>query len=402
MGNKISIYTTTIGFSMILILIIIFPNTSYQAAKNGVDIWFNNVFPALLPFFIGTELLMGLGVVHFLGVLLEPIMYPFFKVPGTGSFVYVMSITSGYPMGAKLTSDLRSRKICSRIEGQRLLALCSTSGPLFIIGTVAIGMFNKPFLGGVIAISHYIGSFLLGLVFRYYGSDKKIEHSKERKFNPLQALYQGRLEDGRNLGVLMGDSVKNSINTLLVIGGFIIFFSVLIELFDVIMIFDLFSLLISPISYNLNLSPELIKGLSSGLLEITNGIDIISKTNDSLLIQVVATSFIIAWGGFSIHAQAINFIGKTDLKVSPYIIAKIFHGLFASVSCFVLIKIFLPYSHALSVPTFLSYNTTLLKELTWINRFIFSTEFYISMLLFLLVMGIFTQFFSWINLYRHK
>ena len=77
-------------------------------------------------------------------------MYPLFRVPGIGSFAYAMSITSGYPMGTKIVSDLRNQNLCSIEEGQRLLALCSTSGPLFVIGAVAVGMFNNLYLGVIL------------------------------------------------------------------------------------------------------------------------------------------------------------------------------------------------------------------------------------------------------------
>ena len=45
---------------------------------------------------------MGMGVVHFIGVLMEPLMRPLFNVPGTGAFVLAMGIASGYPLGAAL------------------------------------------------------------------------------------------------------------------------------------------------------------------------------------------------------------------------------------------------------------------------------------------------------------
>ena len=67
-----------------------YPDKAFEAAVNGLSVWFEIVFPALLPFFIGSEILMGLGVVHFMGVLLEPFMRPLFNVPGAGSFVLAM------------------------------------------------------------------------------------------------------------------------------------------------------------------------------------------------------------------------------------------------------------------------------------------------------------------------
>lgn len=71
------------------ISMVLFPEDAFAASIKGLDVWWNIVFPALLPFFIGAELLMGLGVVHFMGVLLKPLMRPIFNVPGEGSFVKI-------------------------------------------------------------------------------------------------------------------------------------------------------------------------------------------------------------------------------------------------------------------------------------------------------------------------
>lgn len=62
-----------------------YPKDSFDAATIGLQLWWDVVFPALLPFFILSEILMGLGVVHGIGVLLEPLMRPLFKVPGAGA-----------------------------------------------------------------------------------------------------------------------------------------------------------------------------------------------------------------------------------------------------------------------------------------------------------------------------
>ncbi|GAE91756.1 membrane protein [Gracilibacillus boraciitolerans JCM 21714] len=56
-----------------------------SASQRGLEVWASVVFPSLLPFFIVAELLIAFGgVVHFIGVLCEPIMRPLFNVPGVG------------------------------------------------------------------------------------------------------------------------------------------------------------------------------------------------------------------------------------------------------------------------------------------------------------------------------
>lgn len=69
----------------ITICMVQYPKDVFDSAVMGLNLWWNVVFPALLPFFILSEILMGLGVVHFIGVLLEPLMRPLFNVPGVGA-----------------------------------------------------------------------------------------------------------------------------------------------------------------------------------------------------------------------------------------------------------------------------------------------------------------------------
>ncbi|PRX21205.1 sporulation integral membrane protein YlbJ [Orenia metallireducens] len=135
--NKRAINTKALIAILFTISLIIFSEQAFDAAVSGLHTWWEVVFPALLPFFIMAEILMGLGVVHFMGTLLEPLMQPIFKVPGVGAFAFAMGLASGYPIGAKITGNLRREKLCTQAEGERLVSFTNTADPLFMIGAVA-------------------------------------------------------------------------------------------------------------------------------------------------------------------------------------------------------------------------------------------------------------------------
>jgi nucleoside recognition membrane protein YjiH len=59
------------GTVFITVALVQYPKDAFDSAIMGLNLWWNVVFPALLPFFILSEILMGLGVVHFIGVLLD-------------------------------------------------------------------------------------------------------------------------------------------------------------------------------------------------------------------------------------------------------------------------------------------------------------------------------------------
>ena len=81
--------------------VIRYPDQTFQASFEGLQLWFRIVLPSLLPFFVIAEILMGLGVIHALGVMLEPVMRPLFRVPGVGAFALVMGLVSGNPLGSE-------------------------------------------------------------------------------------------------------------------------------------------------------------------------------------------------------------------------------------------------------------------------------------------------------------
>lgn len=146
------------------------PQIVFEGAALGLKTWWNIVFPALLPFFIASELLMSFGLVHFMGELLDPVMRPLFNVPGSGSFVMAVGFTSGYPIGSMVTARLRKEGLCSRVEAERLMSFTNNSSPLFMLAAVAVGMFNNPGLGVLIAGTHYLSNITLGLILRFYSS----------------------------------------------------------------------------------------------------------------------------------------------------------------------------------------------------------------------------------------
>ena len=191
---------------IITISIVRFPDEAFQSALEGLDVWLNIVLPALLPFFIGSQLLMGLGVVHFMGVLLEPFMRPLFNVPGVGSFVMAMGLASGYPVGAMLTGKLVKNNLCNTWEAERMISFSNTADPLFMVGAVAVGMFKDVRLGAIIALSHYISTLVLGVLMRFYAMDKEItplvQTSNRRENIVMKAtreLLKARKEDNRPL-----------------------------------------------------------------------------------------------------------------------------------------------------------------------------------------------------------
>ncbi|HEU4962626.1 MAG TPA: sporulation integral membrane protein YlbJ [Bacilli bacterium] len=339
--------TTTILASVIIFLtlaLVLYPDEGFRAGLDGMKLFWDVVFPSLLPFFILSELLLGIGVVHALGVLLEPLMRPLFSVPGVGAFALSMGLAAGYPMDAVITAKFRKSKLCTRIEGERLLAFTNTADPLFMYGAVAVGMFHSVELGMLLAIAHYISAFLVGVSFKLYGIGKEKHARDEEVVTPeakrpqgnifrrsFREMMRARAEDGRPFGKLLGDAVNDSVKTLLMICGFIMFFAVLIKVLTLSGMVPVLAIPIEAMFHMFGLDASLVQPFIAGLFEIDIGSAGAAKAAAPLVEQLIIVSFVIAWSGLSVHAQVASVLTGTDIRMTPYMFARLLHGALAAI-----------------------------------------------------------------------
>jgi sporulation integral membrane protein YlbJ len=353
------------------VTLVFYPEIAFKASLRGLKIWWDVVFPAMLPFFITAELMMGFGVVHLLGVLFEPFMRPLFRVPGSGGFVMAVALISGNPMGAKLTTRLREQKLITQEEGERLVSFACTAGPLFIFGAIAIGFFENPSVGMLLAVVHYVSCFIVAFLMRFHAKDKALTPSQnqggKRLIRAFGAMHRARIEDGRPIGQMLGEAVSSAVQTLLMIGGFVIIFSVLIHVFTYVGITALLAALMLPLLQLLQLSDILSIPLVAGVLEMTIGSQMMSEYNSSvsLLIQLAFVSFFLGWNGLSIHAQVASVLSKSDIRYRPYFIGRIMHSILAFFLTFVFWNMFKPDTTPTFTSSFIPSWATNVPYATW-------------------------------------
>ncbi|MDD4767253.1 MAG: sporulation integral membrane protein YlbJ [Desulfotomaculaceae bacterium] len=326
-----------------VISMVSYPRIVFDGATLGLKTWWNIVFPSLLPFFIASELLMSFGFVHFMGELLDPVMRPLFNVPGSGSFVMAVGFTSGYPIGSMVTARLRAEGLCSRVEAERLMSFTNNSSPLFMLAAVAVGMFNNPGLGVLIAGAHYLSNITLGLILRFYSrhEDGVLPPKTARQKNPAARAFRRMMQvqrmEKRPPGKIIGDAVSKSVANLLNIGGFIILFAVIIKLLGAAGIIDSIAGILGFILLPLGFSPDIMPALGSGLFEMTIGSKLASEAPVPLTQQVVAVGMILAWSGISVHAQAASMIADTDMRMLPFVLSRVCHtclaGIYTYIAC---------------------------------------------------------------------
>lgn len=331
---------TALIAALITILMLAFPDESFKASLVGLKLWFDIVLPALLPFFAMADILMGLGVVHFMGALLEPFMRPAFRIPGVGGFAVAMGLAGGYPIGARITGELYRKGLCNRVEAERLLAFANTADPLFIVGAVAVGMFGMPEIGAALIIGHYLGAVIVGILMRFYGTGEPESPPQAKRGTPgflgylrrtVNELDRARQADGRTFGQLFGDTIRDTFAAMLFIGGCIMMFAVLSAILDRAGIMGYLTVPLGRILGFFGVDPDLTIPIIHGFFETTLGSQSASTAAAPLAQRAMAASLVIGWSGLSVHSQVSVMILGTPIRMGPYMLARIGHGVAAAV-----------------------------------------------------------------------
>ncbi|AGA56784.1 sporulation integral membrane protein YlbJ [Thermobacillus composti KWC4] len=321
-----------LGCLLLAALMAAHPAASLSASLRGIAVWWDVLFPALFPFFVMAELMLGFGVVHFFGTLLDPLMRPVFRLPGIAGFVVTMGLISGYPVGARLTSRLREQGQISRTEGERLVAFVTTSDPIFLIGAVSVGFFHQAALAPLLAAAHYGGALIIGLSFRQYRRREPVTRAAAKdgaRLLPaaLTAMHEARTADGRPFGRLLQDAIGSALRLNIVVGGLVVFFSVVMELLARANVLDLLVGMLQSFLHAAGLPPQMSAAFANGLFEVTLGAKAAGEPDATLLHRAAAAAWVLSWAGLSVHAQIASIIGATDIRYPPFLAARAAHGI---------------------------------------------------------------------------
>ncbi len=249
-----------------------------------------------------------------------------------GAFPFIMGLISGYPVGAKIVSNLYLNGSCTKDEAERLLCFTNNSGPLFIMGTVGISFYANSTIGLILLFTHVAASITVGIILGLLSRRKNHILPKENVgFTKKQDIRFSEL------GEVLGNSILSSIKTILMIGGFVTIFSVIISILERTQILIFLASFISKIC---GLNKDLVLGFLNGLIEFTNGLKYISSVHiKDISTNIILSSFILGFGGISITLQVLSIIAKSKLSIKKYVLGKFLHGLMATLYTFLILMI---------------------------------------------------------------
>lgn len=306
-------------------LMLAFPEHYMKATGQGLALFASNVLPAMFPFLFLNTMLSNTKAIPFINKAFEKPVNKIFGVVKEGAFVLISALICGYPVGAVTTARLYENGDITSEDVRSFLPFTSLAGPVFILSTVS-SVFGDKNVGLVVLISHYVGTFINGLLWRF------VSHTRARKRNHIEndvvintsSILSADFEKsgGHNL---LGEAVTSSALSMLTVGGYIVLFGLVV---------DTFALL--PFWGDL---PAVLRVLFTFPVEMTRGV-VEASTLASLPLAVGFAALSITFGGLSVLAQQYHFLSRCNCGVFDLILPKISQGILGFFSAIIFAIIF--------------------------------------------------------------
>jgi sporulation integral membrane protein YlbJ len=298
------------------------PAQALSASKSGLDLCAQVIVPSLLPFFAVTFLLSELGLPRQLGKRLTGVMSRLFGVSGAGAAAFVLGITGGYPLGAAAVAEELEKGDITADEAENLVAFCNNSGPAFIIGAAGIGVFRSSGAGLLLYFSHAAAAVMTGILLSRRGDCAPVPPS----------VCAGAV----GLSSALPSAVKKSVVAILNVCGFVVIFSVLTGILDAL---GVFTFLTGAAAVHTGLELHFTRAFFTGLLELGCGIGAMQGL--ALRPENLAlASFILGWGGLSVHFQTMAVLAGTEIKGVRHFAGRLMSAVLSAVITFLLAGLF--------------------------------------------------------------
>ncbi len=257
------------------------------AVLSGVSLCLKVLIPSMFVFLILSGFFMK---TRMLDCFIRPfgvVCKKLFHVDASLGTLLLMSVLCGYPVGARLLSDLVLEGRLSRQTANRMLCFCVNAGPAFLIGGVCVPLFSSVSLGLVLFFSHLCAFFGVGILSGIGKSVEVVQASPERL--PLSDA--------------LVDATHAATRSMAGICAFVILFSGILGLLYELGFFAL-------------LQNETLCAVVTGSLEVSNGVAACKALSPRTAFLVITG--ITAFGGLCVHCQILSIAKKAGLSLKAF------------------------------------------------------------------------------------
>ncbi len=334
-------------FKVILILIVFVLSfislfTCYDCVAKGVTsglyLCSDVVIPSLFPVLCITSCFANSGVINIFACRLEKISKKLFNVSGYFIPVFLLSLVSGYPVGASLSQTLYKNGRISLHERNNIACVSCSAGPGFILLATGVALLHSYECGIVLLVCHLLASVTVVVIISRFFRYTYFFESKKNNICLGDALVMG---------------VSSATSSILSICAYTVIFSAVVNVLSGFLKNTVFYL---PIV---------------SLLEVTNAVYALS--NESVPLPVIAA--VLGFGGFSVIFQISSVLGNDRPPISNIIVIRLLHSVVSFIFCSIVLNFF-----DITVPVS---NAVLTAEKYSSGNFLFSFSLILLLVVFL-------------------
>ena len=278
----------------VLIFGLFFSAETVEYVKEGMNLAINCVIPSSFPFMIISDIYVTYGNPENIR-LLQKAFCTLFGFSHKGIAPFIFGNVGGFPIGAKMVSDLYSSGELKKDEAERLLPMCNNPSCAFIVGGVGLGIYGDVKVGFILLGAVYLATIICGVLVRINGAEFNISNDiSKQKYSFVE-------------------SVKGAGTSSVSIVSFISLFSVITGIIKKRVKY-------SPFSY-----------VAFALLEVSGAVKYSSELIDfSPDIALSLTAFSLGFGGICVGMQSSAFTSPSGLGMKKYYLIKLLEGVIAS------------------------------------------------------------------------
>lgn len=226
---------------LLVIGIVRSPGEAFRASLAGLQIWWQTVFPGLLPPLMLAELLAASGLLHALSALCEPVTRRLFKLPGGAGWAIVFGWIAGMPAGAREAARLKDKGLVRDADMDTLLLVSHLPNPFVVVLVIGSGFLHAPAYGWAIVLGLWLSAIAAGALWARAAKPASPSVPPPPAAGEPGALLsrlsrivrEAREEDGRPFGKQIADAVTHAVTVLFAVGGLILMSSVLLRMLQI-------------------------------------------------------------------------------------------------------------------------------------------------------------------------
>jgi sporulation integral membrane protein YlbJ len=333
-ASPLSTWLTGFLAVLLVICVVYAPGEAFKASGEGLAIWWRIVFPALLPFVVLSQMLIASGFAHGLGTLLEPFTRRALGLPGSFGWVLPLGMTAGFPAAAEAAVTLHKQGKITAREAERLAATAHFCSPMLLVVVIGAGFLSRPEVGLLLLAVHWMAGIAAGVTLQLVFPDRSKSAVSPPAVKPaakrhesilrlaVRRMEEARREDGRSFGKLLGDAVTSGVQTLMIIGGYMLIFAVVIHV--ILLAFPNQTMAVAVKSaLEVHLGSYALSGLAPSLPPALSA---------SLL------GAVLGWSGLCAYLQVRAILGPAGIGERSFLLSRLLHAAYAYVLTLLLWK----------------------------------------------------------------